>query len=977
MDKKSQDDMREWIARFRDDALTAEETAALNDRLAADPQARELWASHLLLQVLLEKEFGRVQDPEAPPTVGTEPPSPTDCGIDGGLASAVDSAPVPQFDGIAMALRDAPAQSEPGAPRSPVLGSLGNVGRQGWGYVSDHVALFSALAVLLAVTLLALAASRFHRAPTQVASAPAESSHPTPPADGSGTQSSNRPVRAAQLSRALNCHWLDASEPPEPGTTLNIGKSLRFGAGVAEIHFDVGARVVLQSPAILSIESANSARLELGKATVEILSERAHGFKIITPEMTFVDQGTEFGVEVVPGGGTRVHVFKGIVDAEHGAPDRQGPSSTQRLRENVGARMEAGEKGLTLVEDTGECFIRSVDQARRDLHTVAYWRFEDCPIGAAVPNAGNNRKPIVATADSSYNGNDLYTFSPAKGPRFSGDVPAACVPATGVRNRSCLSTSGAQEVTHGVYTCSEFSHASPLDIQQITPTQWTIEASVKLARFNAGAQTFIVRDGSLQVDRTTEQFPPRLAFLVNAAKHFAVSFYDVENRFHEAVVSDSPVVAGRWYHVAAASDSRQLRLYVDAIDGGGYKLRASVALPTSGSTALGKGGDTQSQWCIGRGSSATQLTDFFTGLIDEVRVSDVALAPSEFLFAHGPTKTPVVASPTAASPPADASAGWIKYGGNPVLDGKYGACYDVSLLREDGIYRMWFSWRPKRSIALLESADGLHWTELPRGVLEPNLETGWEDDINRPVVVRCGNVYHMWYTGQANAHSWIGYATSTDGISWKRMSARPVLSPEKSWEQVAVMCPNVLWDEQAKRFRMWYSGGENEPNAIGFATSPDGVAWTKHPANPIFVPDPRNNWEPDRVTGCQVVRQGDWYVMFYIGFRGIGSAQIGLARSKDGIAAWQRHPANPIVRLSKDAWDAEACYKPYALYDGRKWLLWYNGRRGQLQQIGVAVHEGEDLGFDGPAAPAGAGFSPRTNSANTSRSSTGRNKREH
>ncbi|HKM52332.1 MAG TPA: hypothetical protein VJY33_02920 [Isosphaeraceae bacterium] len=33
------------------------------------------------------------------------------------------------------------------------------------------------------------------------------------------------------------------------------------------------------------------------------------------------------------------------------------------------------------------------------------------------------------------------------------------------------------------------------------------------------------------------------------------------------------------------------------------------------------------------------------------------------------------------------------------------------------------------------------------------------------------------------------------------------------------MCPHVLWDEQAKLYRMWYSGGEQyEPNAIGFAT---------------------------------------------------------------------------------------------------------------------------------------------------------------
>jgi beta-1,2-mannobiose phosphorylase / 1,2-beta-oligomannan phosphorylase len=85
--------------------------------------------------------------------------------------------------------------------------------------------------------------------------------------------------------------------------------------------------------------------------------------------------------------------------------------------------------------------------------------------------------------------------------------------------------------------------------------------------------------------------------------------------------------------------------------------------------------------------------------------------------------------------------------------------------------------------------------------------------------------------------------------------------------------------------------------------------------------------------------------MFYIGFRDIDHAQIGLARSRDGITAWQRHPANPIVRSGTGMWDDDACYKPFAIFDGRQWLLWYNGRRQNLEQIGVVIHAGEDLGF--------------------------------
>ena len=61
-----------------------------------------------------------------------------------------------------------------------------------------------------------------------------------------------------------------------------------------------------------------------------------------------------------------------------------------------------------------------------------------------------------------------------------------------------------------------------------------------------------------------------------------------------------------------------------------------------------------------------------------------------------------------------------------------------------------------------------------------------------------GDAYRMWYTGQARGKSWIGYATSQDGKTWRRESDRPVLSAEGPWEKVAVMCPHVLYDERGR-----------------------------------------------------------------------------------------------------------------------------------------------------------------------------------
>jgi hypothetical protein len=163
------------------------------------------------------------------------------------------------------------------------------------------------------------------------------------------------------------------------------------------------------------------------------------------------------------------------------------------------------------------------------------------------------------------------------------------------------------------------------------------------------------------------------------------------------------------------------------------------------------------------------------------------------------------------------------------------------------------------------------------------------------------------------------------------------------------MCPHVLWDEETKQYRMWYSGGEQyEPDAIGHATGADGLSWTKRADNPIFRADSAQAWERHKVTACQVVRHGGWYVMFYIGFADVDHAQIGMARSRDGISGWERHPANPILRPGAGKWDADAIYKPFAIRGDGRWRLWYNGRRGSAEQIGMAIHEGDDLGFPGP-----------------------------
>lgn len=288
-----------------------------------------------------------------------------------------------------------------------------------------------------------------------------------------------------------------------------------------------------------------------------------------------------------------------------------------------------------------------------------------------------------------------------------------------------------------------------------------------------------------------------------------------------------------------------------------------------------------------------------------------------------------------------------KYKYNPVYGNKeLGTCFDVYVTRENGKYRMDFSWRAKDALAVAFSDDGISWSE-PVITLPADKTSGWEDMVNRNCVLKIGDKYKMWYTGQARGYSYIGYAESDDGLTFKKVIDEPILIPERAWEGESVMNPCVLFEDG--KYKMWYAAGETyEPNVLAYAESTDGINWTKSKINPIFVAEKNNVYEQDRVGGCQVIKTEDMgYLMFYIGYENIDKAQICIARSDNGITGWERYEGNPVVTPDKGAWDADACYKPSFLWneEENEWMLWYNGRNQIDEYIGIAFGDKRNL-FD-------------------------------
>ena len=284
---------------------------------------------------------------------------------------------------------------------------------------------------------------------------------------------------------------------------------------------------------------------------------------------------------------------------------------------------------------------------------------------------------------------------------------------------------------------------------------------------------------------------------------------------------------------------------------------------------------------------------------------------------------------------------WKKDSNNPVLGNQnIGTVFDPYIMKDsDGKYRMYVSWRKNGSIAVTKSEDGKSWEEL-KEVLKSDKSTGWEDAVNRASVIYKDNMYYMWYTGQANEVSKIGYATSQDGYTFEKKNG-PVLIPEEEYEGQSVMNPYVMYDEQEKIYKMWYAAGENyEPDVISYAISKDGINWTKYSNNPIMEKN-QNSKSLDnyKVGACEVHKINNEYVMFYIGYTDINTARIFVAKSKDGVHNWKRYGKYPIVKPTISSFDSDACYKPTVIWneEDSMWMLWYNGRKDGDEYIGLAT----------------------------------------
>jgi len=302
--------------------------------------------------------------------------------------------------------------------------------------------------------------------------------------------------------------------------------------------------------------------------------------------------------------------------------------------------------------------------------------------------------------------------------------------------------------------------------------------------------------------------------------------------------------------------------------------------------------------------------------------------------------------------------------------------YEPTVIKDGSTYKMWYSGLSVSNshyrIYYATSPDGLTWTKYNNTIPDDSDTTSTDGRIPvgtagkgdasgayYPTVIKDGSTYKMWYTGSDGTNYRIYYATSPDGLTWTKYNnvapsnsdttstdGRIPVGTAGKGDATVAYSSTVIKD--GSTYKMWYTGSDGTNWRIYYATSPDGLTWTKYnnvaPSNSDTTStDGRiplgtaGKGDASTTQHPAVIRDGSTYKMWYTG----DNAAIYYATSPDGLT-WTKYnnvaPSNSDTtstdgRIPRAATgtrgDSSYVFGSTVIKDGSSYKIWYGGSYGQ------------------------------------------------
>lgn len=283
--------------------------------------------------------------------------------------------------------------------------------------------------------------------------------------------SQSQPKSVGRITGMIDGTWDDPATKVANGASVYLGHQYTLTAGLLEITYDTGAKVILQGPCTYEVESANGGFLSVGRLTARVEKKNANNtmqlercksqnanrqlktanlkshisnppsplppppsalpfsnpqslipspsslptarcplFTIKTPGARIVDLGTEFGVYVSKEGTTQVHVLRGAVEAQ--PIDIPGEASSgRRVTEGAAVVVEPKVAAVHAIAFAPQSFVRVLQPPSDTSSEAAYVKaiLADDPMGYWPLN-----EPAGARQFIDRSGNRLHGYALGK-----------------------------------------------------------------------------------------------------------------------------------------------------------------------------------------------------------------------------------------------------------------------------------------------------------------------------------------------------------------------------------------------------------------------------------------------------------------------------------------------------------------------------------------------------------------------------------
>jgi hypothetical protein len=158
------------------------------------------------------------------------------------------------------------------------------------------------------------------------------------------------------------------------------------------------------------------------------------------------------------------------------------------------------------------------------------------------------------------------------------------------------------------------------------------------------------------------------------------------------------------------------------------------------------------------------------------------------------------------------------------------------VMAQDRAHKMWYcsgtEWKfpmnnpePIYTVFYAESSDGIKWNPYKKQVIDYKYDG---EVISAPWLLKVKGRYCMWYSTRGHAtkeakNYVIGYAESSDGVSWTRLDELAGISvSERGWDSEMICYPSFYPFEG--KIYMFYSGNSVGKGGIGYAIADNFLA---------------------------------------------------------------------------------------------------------------------------------------------------------